>query len=383
MKKVKDDVKRTLQVHSQAKVEFYGAYLKRYLRILNLSPYIKKINIYDVFCGMGIYDDGKKGSPVVAFDAIKELHESANVTTEIAMIVNDLDIKRVWRVKNYIDSNNKNYCKFHLYNQDVEQMFTQVIKEVNNSSTDCRNLVFIDPYGYKNIKKDVLYQLMANRKTEIILFLPISHMQRFTQKAMMDSETAQYKPLRDFVFSYFDENHEIRSEKVCISAYIDYIKEALRYNETFYATSYSIQRDQKNHFALFFMSSHLYGFQKILEVKWELDNEAGRGFKLESLEPSLFQDFFVQESQNSTANKLKEILLLTLDKPKTNREIYKFALENEFLPQHVNAVLNDWQKNNPSFKVIDLNTGLAARKGAFYISWDNYNKKDRVKFILE
>lgn len=35
MKKIKkDNVKTTLQAHSQAKVEFYGAYLKRYLRIL-------------------------------------------------------------------------------------------------------------------------------------------------------------------------------------------------------------------------------------------------------------------------------------------------------------------------------------------------------------
>lgn len=385
MKKIKkDNVKTTLQAHSQAKVEFYGAYLKRYLRILNLSPHIKKVNIYDVFCGMGIYDDGGKGSPIVAFDAIKELHKETNVTTEITMIINDLDIERVDKVKNYIKSNNDNYCKLRFYNQNVEQMFTQVIKEVENTSTDCRNLVFIDPYGYKNIKKEVLYQLMANKKTEIILFLPISHMQRFTQKAVSDSETTKYKPLRDFVFSYFDEEHEIRSEKVCIANHIDYIKEALRYNGKFYATSYSIQRDQVNHFALFFMSSHLYGFQKILEVKWELDDEAGRGFKLESLQDNLFKDFFVEESQNYIADKLKQIILAALIQPKTNREIYKLALEKEYLPQHVNSVLSDLQKNNPQFKVVDLKKGAAARKGAFYVNWEHYNKKeDRVKFILE
>ena len=132
------------------------------------------------------------------------------------------------------------------------------------------------------------------------------------------------------------------------------------------------------------MSSHLYGFQKILEVKWELDDEAGRGFKLESLQDNLFKDFFVEESQNSIANKLKQIILAALMQPKTNREIYKLTLEKEYLPQHVNSVLSDLQKNNPQFKVVDLKKGTTARKGAFYINWEHYNKKeDRVRFILE
>jgi three-Cys-motif partner protein len=68
----KKNVKNTLQIHSQAKIEFYEKYLNRYLRILCLSKFIKRINIYDVFCGMGIYEDGGKGSPIVAFEARKK-----------------------------------------------------------------------------------------------------------------------------------------------------------------------------------------------------------------------------------------------------------------------------------------------------------------------
>ena len=71
--KSKPDVKNTMQLHSQAKVKFYEEYLTRYLRILYKSSFIKNINIYDIFCGAGIYDDGKAGSPVVAYHAIKEV----------------------------------------------------------------------------------------------------------------------------------------------------------------------------------------------------------------------------------------------------------------------------------------------------------------------
>lgn len=60
-------------IHSEAKVEFFKKYLERYLRILYLAPSVDEINIFDVFCGTGIYDNAKKGSPIVAFDVIKNL----------------------------------------------------------------------------------------------------------------------------------------------------------------------------------------------------------------------------------------------------------------------------------------------------------------------
>src|ERR1044071_2918736 len=70
MMKTTADAKRTMLLHSEAKVEFYKTYLQRYLHILYLAQTITEINIFDVFCGTGIYDNGKKGSPIVAFDAI-------------------------------------------------------------------------------------------------------------------------------------------------------------------------------------------------------------------------------------------------------------------------------------------------------------------------
>lgn len=41
--------------HSQAKLDFYKNYLWRYLNILLNDNFTDKINIYDVFCGIGIF----------------------------------------------------------------------------------------------------------------------------------------------------------------------------------------------------------------------------------------------------------------------------------------------------------------------------------------
>jgi len=144
-----------------------------------------------------------------------------------------------------------------------------IVPEIDTTSNDTRNLVFIDPYGYKDIKKELLLSLMKNGYTEVILFLPISHMQRFTNAAIQDEYSiSQYEPLRNFVYSFFpDENHPIRQNTVKAKDYIQYIADALKFGNQYFATSYYIERDKANYFALFFMSSNIFGFEKILETK--------------------------------------------------------------------------------------------------------------------
>jgi len=382
----KNNVKNTLQIHSQAKLEFYAKYLTRYLRILCFSKHIKRINIYDVFCGAGIYDDGGKGSPIVAFDAIKELiseEKFKKSNTQISLVVNDKEPQKIERVRKYIEHENQNFCNVRYYNCDIEEMFDVVQQAVSRTSKDTRNLIFIDPYGYKNIKKETLCQLMENRKTEIILFLPISHMHRFTQKAIHDEEPVQYEPLRKFVNNFFNSNHDMVKKHLPVMEYIQYIAEALKYN-TYYTTSYYIERDAVNYFALFFMSSHIFGFEKILDVKWQLDEDDGRGFKIPSTQKGLFDNIFAQQTKDENVAKLELILSKLLAVPKSNNQIYEEILKHEFLPKHANEIFKMWQLNNPKFKVYDTNSRKEARKGSFYISYDYYKMNDvKVQFKIE
>lgn len=157
----------------------------------------------------------------------------------------------------------------------------------------------------------------------------------------------------------------------------------MSYNNEFYATSYYIERGAGRYFALFFMSSHIFGFEKILEVKWQLDEKAGRGFKIPLLQKNLFEKQDTEASKNKNAKELEEILLQALSTPKTNRQIYEITLRNEFLPKHTTEIFEKWQSTNRRFKVYDIATGNEARKKSFYISWSNYKEKDKVNFIME
>ena len=146
---MKVDVKNTMQLHSRAKVDFYKTYLERYVAILCQSQYIRHIRIYDVYCGMGIYEDGGKGSPVVAYDTIKDIYEAHKITndTDITLVVNDKSEARIARVQEYIESNKHSYCKVRPYNLEIGELLGIIIPEINKTPNDTRNLVFIDPYG--------------------------------------------------------------------------------------------------------------------------------------------------------------------------------------------------------------------------------------------
>jgi len=377
--------KSELKLHSQAKIEFYVEYLKRYLRILSLAGGIKRINIYDVFCGKGIYDGGGKGSPIVAFDAIRELalgEQFKKTGTQVTLIVNDKEQQNIKQVRDYIESNNHCFCEVKYHTLDIEDMFPIVLSEVSKYASDTRNIIFIDPYGYKNIEKEMLYRLMTNQKTEIILFLPISYMHRFTQKAIQDEDTAQYEPLRKFINSFFDPNHKIVNEQLSVMEYIQFITDALRYKNMFYTTSYYIERSSTCYFALFFISSHIFGFENILKVKWQLDEKSGRGFRIQPVQINMFEEHFAQEEKNQNVTRLESILLELLKEPKTNKQIYEETLRYEFLPTHTTQIFKKWQSENRSFKVYDIKTGKEARKNSFYVSYDGY-KNATVQFRIE
>jgi hypothetical protein len=46
-------------------VKLLGEYLKRFLNIIANDGFTNQINVFDLFCGEGIYEDGGEGSPLV------------------------------------------------------------------------------------------------------------------------------------------------------------------------------------------------------------------------------------------------------------------------------------------------------------------------------
>ncbi|MGR3177975.1 MAG: three-Cys-motif partner protein TcmP [Candidatus Anammoxibacter sp.] len=386
MKKDKEfDVKTVMLKHSKAKVDLYTNYLSVYLNILSRARFLDKIHIYDLMCGEGIYLDNSKGSPIVALEKIKDHYFSNNKTCpNLEIWFNDRDKSEIEKHKYKIDRV-KEYCSkiftppnvnIKYTKKDYSKIYNEVLNGIN-ALKDERLLLFIDLYGYKEIKPEHLKNFLKGGKTELILFLPTSPMYRFANKSLSEDEFPGGCHLKEFLLSLFKQETESYNS---IEEFINQLKVSFRLylkEQKIFVDTFTIERDRQNVYCLFFFTPHIKGFEAMLDTKWKIDEQQGKGFKL-----SAKQLLFSEVQITNYPEKLEQYILQT--NFRTNGEIYSFGLDNGFLPKHTGEVFKEWQKSKEKFKIY-LEDGQDARKNSFYISYKNYgnNPDKRVKFVLE
>lgn len=269
MKKL--DAKNIVLPHSQAKLDLYKKYLEHYLRVLSLASFCTKIHLYDIFCGIGLYEDGNIGSPLIAAERIKAnndfLEQQLRSSKPISLSINDNQLDKIQKVKELLERQKISNCTYHYYNEDADVMLDIVINQVNSFKNTERNLIFIDPYGYSNIHKSKLENLLKNENTEIVLFLPVMQMYRFTSVALNDNERKCYANLRNFINTFFSKEHLMYQDNIPnIFEYINEIKKALSFGGKFFTCSHYIERESGSYYALFYISPHIYGLDKMVET---------------------------------------------------------------------------------------------------------------------
>jgi len=388
--KSKINAKLVLLDHSKAKVELYTNYLATYLNILSRTSYVDTVRIYDLMCGEGIYADGSKGSPIIALEKIRD-HYNYNKGTFLNLKVwfndkgkseikeNKYKIDRVEQVCSKIDIPNN--VEVFYTRKDYTEIYQKVIEEVDVLSAKERALIFIDPYGYKEVKPKHLKKILKNGKTELILFLPISHMYRFMKKSLSNDDFPGGIPLQEFLTPLIAFNHmlgKVNSPDEFILQLKESFKKFLS-NCSILVDTFTIERDSQNIYCLFFFTSHILGFEKMLETKWKIDEQQGKGFRSDWKQGALFTEIEISNYPNELKNFIQS------DNTKTNSDLYIFGLRKGFLPKHTNQILKKWQKDNPKFKVY-LENGNEARKNSFYLDYKYHhgnNPKKIVKFVFE
>lgn len=235
------------------------------------------------------------------------------------------------------------------------------------------------------IHKSKLENLLKKKNTEIVLFLPVMQMYRFTTVALSDYERKCYIHLRKFIQSFFPSDHIIHQDKIpTIFDYINEIKKALTFDNQFYSCSHYIERETGSYYALFYISHHIYGLDKMIETKWSADPIGGRGFKLEKpkIQTGLFDQEFKEEDKRKQLEFLENQILDTLKiKPLNNLEIYKLTLQNEFKPSHANKVLRSLIKSSKIRTYRPEGTVTQAELG-FGISYKDFASQN-IKVIFK
>jgi three-Cys-motif partner protein len=358
------DTKLSQLEHSQVKVELYTKYLAIYLNVLHHVPSIKHIHIFDLLCGEGKYANDCFGSSVAAATVIKDHYFSnGKACTNTTLLLNDSGMSEIELGKSKIQRNRELISNIFLpdnvkvsYEElDYSHIIKLIIEKLDSIPSSQRALVFIDPYGYKEINPTDLTALLRNRKTELLLFLPASFIYRFAETAIKKdfpgSEAA--KILLNAVFG---------SNLPCFSSCDDFIgkfKKALQsIVQTTHSSSFTIERDARNTYCLLFYTNNERGFEKMLETKWALDENRGHGFRLDNAQTNLFSAGELDDFEG------KLYAFISSAQSKTNYELKMFGLECEYLPKHTLEALKALKKND-KIEAFD-NVGKPVR--FFYLS---------------
>ncbi len=378
---MKDDrAKLDLLPHSEAKVQLYGTYLSIYLNILSRVPSVRRIYLFDLLCGEGKYANEGEGSPLIALQSIRNHYFSNNNSCpDIEIWFNDdgesriePGIAKIERVENFSKSYFKpDNVQRRFFKEDYNTILDRALGTIGQAS-NVKGLFFIDPYGYKDIRPSHIKKILANRNSEVLLFLPISFMYRFAESALSKPFPGS-EPLATFMTELYA-GSMIPSFRSAHDM-IDNLKERFQdflVEEGAFVDTFIIERDAANIYCLFFFTCNIRGLEKMLEAKWSLDKTRGQGYRTEQ-GIMLFTEAELQGYPNRLWDFLKT------DPPKTNRQVYEFGLRYGLLPKHTKDFLDKWKKAGV-LDVISLD-GIQAR--SFYLPSRSHNRLVQFRTIGE
>lgn len=343
----------------------YKQYLQKYLLILLNSTYTNTIHIYDLFCGKGETEDGQVGSALIS---VKQAITSACIYSKSKRIVVHLSDKN----RDFCDvlytrlasitfpPNVEVFVRCNDFKDEVDDIILR-----HNHEKNSKVLFFIDPCGYKDTPPETLLDLKRNPNTEIILFLPISFIYRFI-------ESPQSNPTLDKWKTFMS----ITGRPTDLSIIVDLI--TTRFSRAgFYSGSFILNNQQtSNKYAIFFVSSNVYGLEKFNETIWKIDPYEGTQMcrEFSSVVIPSVAEGWKQASLDRLTQSIREHISAKPDKMIDNIELYDTVIRRGYLPRHFNEV---WKQNQ--FLEREF---ITSKTRSNYIGY-NYTKDDAlVKFRL-
>lgn len=357
---------------TQLKLELYRKYIRSWLPVF-ISQNYKHIEILDLFAGPGSDADGNSGSPLITIEEIgiycqnlKQHKCTVNIilndiNNESIKILNDnLEEKKICCAKknNCDDYGRKYICPYEvkITNRDFSDIFNDIYINCKENQHIPR-FIFLDQFGMKYITKDVFKKLIKLQKTDFMFFISSNHLMRFKQSP----EFNKHLDIKDLDFSKPSECH--RTLYTYYKSLVD---------KHGFIGQFSIKKGSA-YYGLIFYSNSPLGLSKFIDAAWKIDpltGETNHDIDDDPIKSGELLIDFAGDGKINTVKKLvhfKSLLIDFLKSPRTNENIYIFALENGISISKTNEILRTLEiENKLSFKG-------TRRKGAFYLGYKPSN----------
>lgn len=345
----KDFFNQPFTEDTNVKLELYRAYLKRWFPVWIAAhkPFVKTLNLFDLFCGTGKDSEGTYGSPLIALEVLNFYKDAVNTTEiEINLYFNDQNTEYLDQLKTNIGEFefNSDKINIHFSNKDFVERFPEILPKTRNAA----NLIFLDQFGIKYINRERFDTLTKLKVTDILFFISSSTFNRFPDDPNvidiieLDSDQIKEIPFYDI--------HRLIQQK-----YSELIPDGRSYG----LAPFSIKKGT-NIYGLIFGSGHPLGLERFLEICWDMDGITGeanfdiQGDRKKLVQPSLFPE----ENQLNKLTKFEDslkskILSGELD---SDLEVFVYALNNGFIARHIIPIVKKLKEeklikvSHPSFK---------------------------------
>jgi len=141
--------------------------LQNYLNVYFVKIFAtrKDVLYIDAFAGQGMFDDGKKGSPLIAYDAYERAYNTSKKPQNVFWIFID---------PKYYDQLTQNVEKIKnctTVNGTYEKNVVSILKQSSNGKNV---FIYIDPFGVKSMKFDILSKISKFQKSACSIELLIN-----------------------------------------------------------------------------------------------------------------------------------------------------------------------------------------------------------------
>lgn len=342
---VKNLFKEPFDEGTIAKLEIFENYLDSWLPTFILSDYKKPIQVFDLFAGAGYDKNHVEGSTLRSLKIIrKHAPILRNKNKIVHLYINDINSDFISNLTEYCNDKIEEYSINDVVKLIISNISFMEFLKTNKSllESGC-NLIFIDQNGFKEVSENVFNFLICLDTTEFLFFISSSYIHRFAD------ETEVQKFHRKFDFEKIKNSNRKVIHNVICREFEKYVPSKIK---QYSLIPFSImKKDNNNVYGLIFVSKHIRGADKFLDVAWKMNIINGNAnFDIDDDSKKYQLDIFkgkLLTKIEAFQNNLEELILSK--KLLSNLDVYMHTLNEGHIPKHAYNKIQKMKKD----KLID------------------------------
>jgi len=271
--------------HTAAKHRVLRAYLDGWIPVMaqqtiNAQAYrlgSPRLLLVDGFAGPGRYATGEPGSPLVMLDAlISHAARSRIEPVQFLYLFIEHDLRRVDRLRQEVTKLGPlpSNVAVRIEHGEFEATFGSLLDQTtDHGKTLIPTFAFIDPFGYSTASMSLAGRLLAFRRCEALIFLPLSFVHRFVGRSGQETALTSLfgcEDWREAVDVQGDKRREfllrLFERQLSANPSVEHVR------------SFQLRTHDGNDYRLIFGVGHDKGLDLAKDAMWKVDPVAGASY---------------------------------------------------------------------------------------------------------